>query len=284
MLVLRPVLPCVALCCCAPERDWVQRALEASGCAEAAQVLALQHCDGLAALWRALRREVSSGELLQSQGAAETVAADTCAIGLVVLDFRLVEHDALAVVQHVRALEPQAALLLVDERPFAAEAALLAGADDFLLLPAVQPEVWRARVRAALVRRGMLVAQARPRRLSSGDCTLDVDRGLLERGSLHIGLTARETAFARCLFESPGQVVPRQRLARLWAMDESLAARSIEQHAYQLRRKLKRCASDQLRLRSIYGQGYRLDCVAERRTDSAHASPFRPPLRVMTAA
>lgn len=258
------------------------RELDCAGWLADAGVPLLHRSSQLNGLLRSLSRMVAPADGAGVDGAGS--AEGSLPVGLVLMDFRLAEADPQAVVERVRALAPQAALLMVDERPFATEPALLAGADEFLLLPLTQPEVGLARVRAALFRRGVLVAKERARRLTAGPCLLDVDHARLECFSIHVSLTEREAEFARCLFESPGQVVTRLRLARLWALDETLAARSIEQHAYQLRRKLKRCAGSHVLLRSIYGQGYRLDCVSPRWSEPFSPSCFRPPLRVMTTA
>jgi DNA-binding response OmpR family regulator len=77
-----------------------------------------------------------------------------------------------------------------------------------------------------------------------------------------VALTSRETALARCLFQTPGGLVSRRRLAHIWEADEDIASRSIEQHVYQLRRKLKRCVGDAVVLRSVYARGYQLECLA----------------------
>lgn len=139
-----------------------------------------------------------------------------------------------------------------------AAVALDAGADEFVALPCGAPEL-AARVQAALRRAGTPRADvAVPR---CGPCTLDVagQRLVAPRGSVE--LTSRETALARCLFQSAGALVTRRRLAHIWEAEEDIAGRSIEQHVYQLRRKLKRCAGDTVVLRSVYARGYQLEAV-----------------------
>jgi DNA-binding response OmpR family regulator len=138
--------------------------------------------------------------------------------------------------------------------------ALAAGADDFISVNAVGGEL-RARVLAAIARR---------KRLSSGAGGLRCGGVILQLPASSISgahgaetLTARELALARMLFDNIGHVVSRRRLAHhIWGCEEELASRSIDQHMYQLRRKLRRCARDQLALRGVYGAGYRLDALA----------------------
>jgi DNA-binding winged helix-turn-helix (wHTH) protein len=67
--------------------------------------------------------------------------------------------------------------------------------------------------------------------------------------------------------------VTRARLAQdVWGTDAGITGRSIEQHIYQLRRKLKRCAGEALALRGVYGSGYRIDAAAVPRTSSGPSS------------
>ena len=53
----------------------------------------------------------------------------------------------------------------------------------------------------------------------------------------------------------------RRRLAHIWEAEEDIAGRSIDQHVYQLRRKLKRCVGDAVVLRSVYARGYQLEAL-----------------------
>jgi DNA-binding response OmpR family regulator len=74
------------------------------------------------------------------------------------------------------------------------------------------------------------------------------------------------------MFTHVPSVVSRRRLANdIWCCDEDLASRSIEQHMYQLRRKLRLCAGGAIVLRCIYGTGYRIDVVGTDAWQSAAA-------------
>jgi DNA-binding winged helix-turn-helix (wHTH) protein len=42
-----------------------------------------------------------------------------------------------------------------------------------------------------------------------------------------------------------------------------MSSHTIEQHIYQLRRKLKRCVGEAIALRGVYGSGYRMDVMTE---------------------
>jgi DNA-binding response OmpR family regulator len=135
--------------------------------------------------------------------------------------------------------------------------ALEAGADDFISTPIVADELL-ARVRRADRGRPPVSPTSRQPELPS--CRLDLEQGCLLGRAGTIPLTSRELALAQLLFANAGQVLTRRRLARdVWCCDEDLVGHSIEQHVYQLRRKLARCAGSALRLRGVYGGGYRLE-------------------------
>ncbi|AKJ27806.1 response regulator transcription factor [Caldimonas brevitalea] len=146
--------------------------------------------------------------------------------------------------------------------------ALDAGADDFVAKPVRGPELL-ARLQAAR-RRAAARPEAQP--LGLAGCLVDRNSCSLQSSRGRVELTAREMAVAQLLFESAGEVVTRQRLARhVWGCDCELIGRSIEQHIYQLRRKLKRCIGEAVALRGVYGCGYRLDAVPT--TTSTGAGP-----------
>jgi DNA-binding response OmpR family regulator len=177
---------------------------------------------------------------------------------LVVLDIDARSTDWRGVVERRRNwLNAKMPVLLVGEpRPGAAAKALETGADDFVAKPFAGGEL-TARVQAVLRRRA---AGAQATQLA--DCRLDSATRSLVSPRARMQLTAREMAIAQILFGHAGQLVSRRRLAlEVWGSDEDLTGRSIEQHVYQLRRKLRLCAGEALSLSGVYGSGYRLDVV-----------------------
>jgi len=179
---------------------------------------------------------------------------------LLFIDVDLPGEDWPAVIAQLHEASPDRAVVVgIGASAPSASVALDAGADEFIALPCRAPELG-SRVQAALRRAGP--ARTAETSLSCGPCALDVAarRLVAPRGS--VALTSRETALARCLFQTPGGLVSRRRLAHIWEADEDIASRSIEQHVYQLRRKLKRCVGDAVVLRSVYARGYQLECLA----------------------
>jgi DNA-binding response OmpR family regulator len=136
---------------------------------------------------------------------------------------------------------------------------LEAGADDYIPKPVSGAELL-ARVNAATRRRGGAPSGAAAQALSVAGCTVDGDACCLRSERSRVALTGRELALTQLLFEQVGKLVTRQRLAtEVWGAQCDLSGRTIEQHVYQVRRKLKQCVGEALHLRSIYGSGYRLD-------------------------
>lgn len=130
------------------------------------------------------------------------------------------------------------------------------GVDDYVAKPVHGAELL-ARLRAVQRRR---LAATSPQGPSIAGCSIDRAACAIVSVSARVALTGRELALAQLLFENAGQVVTRTRLARdVWGQEVELAKRSIEQHIYQLRRKIKCCVGDALTLRGVYGSGYRLD-------------------------
>jgi DNA-binding response OmpR family regulator len=157
-------------------------------------------------------------------------------------------------------LNPAVVLLAVGTADGPATAAALnAGVDDYIHRPLHGAELL-ARVRAAQRRRG----QAGVSTLELAGCTVDRARSSLRSAQSVVELTARELGIAQLLFDQVGRVVTRQRLAaEVWGHHNESTGHCIEQHIYQLRRKLHRCAGKLLVLRSVYGHGYRLEMVAQ---------------------
>jgi DNA-binding response OmpR family regulator len=136
---------------------------------------------------------------------------------------------------------------------------LEAGADDYVPKPVSGPELL-ARINAATRRRVDATGTAVARAVSVAGCTVDGDACCLRSARSCVALTGRELALTQLLFQQVGKLVTRQRLAtEVWGASCDLAGRTIEQHVYQVRRKLKQCVGEALHLRSIYGSGYRLD-------------------------
>lgn len=112
-----------------------------------------------------------------------------------------------------------------------------------------------------------------------GEYLLRRDVGVLTLGGAEIPLTPREFAMAWLFFSNPGKFLSRAQIAgSVWGACEDVAARSIEQHIYKLRKKLHLSAESGLNLRTVYALGYKLDV-----TNGADAQASKPARRAQSA-
>lgn len=152
----------------------------------------------------------------------------------------------------------QTAIVIVGHGGVAAVAhALSRGADDYVFLSGgLQYATQRI-----IARIGARVQRRRRSVLRIGNVELDVVAREIESSGVRVGLTSRETLLARLLLEHPGRVVATDRLCiELCGASDATAVRSVNQHVYQLRRKLSQLpvGGEGLRIEALYGAGYRL--------------------------
>jgi DNA-binding response OmpR family regulator len=139
------------------------------------------------------------------------------------------------------------------------EQAVDAGIDDFVTLPHGMEQL-AARVRLCMLRRG---SSASVQSITLGGVTLHADDGTATRRGEPVHLTRREFDLAWALALRQGRLVSFSVLAEAcWGADVDIAKRSIEQHAYRVRRKLGLDGSAGLRLSAVYGRGYRIERLA----------------------
>lgn len=93
-----------------------------------------------------------------------------------------------------------------------------------------------------------------------GRYLLHKDTGRAMIDGAEIALTAREFAIAWLLFSNPGKFFSRAQIAAsIWGATEQIAARTLEQHIYKLRKKLDLSRTSGLSLKTVYALGYKLD-------------------------
>ncbi|MFC3655657.1 response regulator transcription factor [Xanthomonas hyacinthi] len=141
-----------------------------------------------------------------------------------------------------------------------------AGALDVLSIPFDNNEL---HVRAALATRRLEPAANDDQRIGVGAYRLDRASSMVYLNDEPIKLTAREFCIAWLLFSNPGVCLRRCQLAKtIWGNNSDFTDRTLEQHIYKLRKKLRLCSSGSVRIHTIYSHGYRLelsnsDCPAE---------------------
>jgi DNA-binding response OmpR family regulator len=137
---------------------------------------------------------------------------------------------------------------------------LEAGADDYVTKPFDCP-IFLARVAAVLRRARATRESETDTRCSIGATTLDTATHRCLRDGVEVPLTNMEARLFVALAEGAGRVLTRDRLiASVQGVGVAVTERTIDQHVYQLRKKL---GADAAHIESIRGVGYRVS-VQER--------------------
>jgi DNA-binding response OmpR family regulator len=194
----------------------------------------------------------------------KAVGRDT--IDLYVLDWRVPRVSGLEVLKYIRTTrtlkEPVLFLTSRTDEQDITEA-LNSGADDYCTKP-VRPKEFLARI-------GALLRRTYPEH-NNEDTTrvlLNYKFNKLENSVFFneqtITLSEKEFKLAMFLFENHDRAVSRERLLQeIWGGQGDALSRSLDVHASWLRKKLDLSAtSHNLRLKPIYGFGYRLMAVSE---------------------
>ena len=190
------------------------------------------------------------------------VGRDT--IDLFVLDWRVPRMTGIEVLKHIRNVrglkEPVLFLTSRTDEQDITEA-LNAGADDYCTKP--------VRAQEFLARIGALLRRTYPDRGNEGTTRslLDYKFNKLDNSvafaDQHVVLSEKEFKLALFLFENHERAVSRERLLQeIWGGAGDALSRSLDVHVSWLRKKLDLAATSQtLRLKPIYGFGYRLMAV-----------------------
>jgi DNA-binding response OmpR family regulator len=160
--------------------------------------------------------------------------------------------------------------------------ALDAGVED-VVSPSANPLELLARLRCAATRAHR---ETRMSTLSVGDYTLDrASAQVFDRGA-KVPLTAREFAMAWLFFSNQGKTLSRETISvAVWGVGEDITHRTMEQHVYKLRKKLRLSDPRGVAIRALYSQGYRLEVTHAFDGEAAIRTPASPlPYLVRSAA
>lgn len=194
----------------------------------------------------------------------KAIGRDT--IDLFVLDWRVPRMSGLEVLKHIREVKgiKEPVLFLTsrtDEQDITD--ALNAGADDYCIKP-VRPQEFLARIRAVLRRTNPDHGNTDTARALLGYTFNKLDNSV-HFNNQHVVLSEKEFKLALFLFENHERAVSRERLMQeIWGGQGDALSRSLDVHVSWLRKKLDLSASSQtLRLKPIYGFGYRLMAIQD---------------------
>ena len=180
---------------------------------------------------------------------------------LLVLDLMLPGEDGLSICRRLRAGENDIAIIMLTAKGDEIDriVGLELGADDYLPKP-FNPRELVARIHAVLRRRSTLVPGAplsTPETVTFGECTLDMGRRTLSKGSGSHMLTTGEFALLKVLVTHPRQPLSRDRLSELARGREyEVFDRAIDVQISRLRKLVETDPSEPRHIQTVRGFGY----------------------------
>ncbi len=208
----------------------------------------------LAGLTEKLRREGHDVIAAEDGEEARARIADE-PLDLVVLDLMLPKLDGLSVLRWLRKKTATLPVLILSAKGLEEEKVegLRAGADDYLAKPFGLKELM-ARVDALLRRTRGAVEPFR-----FGDVTLDFQKRRVLRGKTEVVLSRKEADLLFFLARHKGRVVTRDEiLDSVWGIFASSAARAVDFHVLNLRRKLEPDPTAPQHILTRHGRGYEI--------------------------
>ena len=183
-----------------------------------------------------------------------------------ILDWRVPGTDGMGVLKHLREIKRmQEPVVLLTSRldEHYATTALNAGADDYCTKP-LRPVEFLARIGA--VARRLSLGQPSPTDTQQEILGYRFDPAtyLVAYGEVTRTLTQKEFHLARFMFDHAECPVSRERLiSEVWGIpSDDETTRTLDVHMSWIRKKLNLGSqADQLRIKPIYGYGYRLVTV-----------------------
>lgn len=174
--------------------------------------------------------------------------------GVAILDIGLPDMSGFDILKTMRRRGSRTPVLILTARDGLEDrvSGLDMGADDYLLKP-FEPAELEARVRA-VARRGR---GASTPIITLAELSLNSSTGEVRIGERRLDLRRRELSVLSALMNSPGHVVPRERLsAEVFDYDDLVAPNALELYVARLRKKL---GPNGPQIRTIRGLGYVID-------------------------
>ncbi len=179
-------------------------------------------------------------------------------IDLFVLDWNLPDGTGLSLCQTIRKTQTRIPIIFLTARTdeeFAVEA-LSAGAHDYLRKPCGQSEL--------LVRVKRLLGEAvvREEIIRFGDLVLHLGSRKAEIKGIEVALHRREFDVLVHLVKNGSVVSSRNAILSVIDPDQSITDRAVDAHMSRLRNRFREFGIASIEIKSIYGEGYRLEKVS----------------------
>ena len=178
---------------------------------------------------------------------------------VVIVDLMLPGMDGFDLCRRLRA-SSDASILILTARSDSHDvvAGLEAGADDYMVKPAVPKEL-SARVRA-LLRRAARAGGQPQQSLVFGDLEVLPEAGVVRVREDEVSLTKTEFRLMCELAQAPGRVLSREVLLdRVWGYDYFGDGRIVDVHVSRLRNKVEQDPAKPRHIVTVRGLGYKLE-------------------------
>jgi two-component system alkaline phosphatase synthesis response regulator PhoP len=174
---------------------------------------------------------------------------------LIVLDFRLLGIDGLQTWRRLRAESEVPIMILTTTTDRSKLASLNLGADNYLTKP-FTPKDLAARVRAVLRR---LPEKRSPVEINVDGLRVNFHQHEASLAGKPLSLTPIEFKLLVVFIKEPGQVFNRgQLIQKAIGHDYQGFDRTIDVHILNLRRKINVASNQSIRIKTVYGVGYKL--------------------------
>lgn len=203
-----------------------------------------------------LAREGHEIEVAADGGIAQA-HLDAYEYDLVVLDWELPISSGIEILRELRANRTSTPVIMLTRKSAIEdkENGFVSGADDYLPKPFEMREL-SLRI-SALLRRP---AQFAGNLLRCGNFSLDPAARTFTKDDEEIKLLPREFALLEFLMRHPGEVFSAQALLRhVWTADSDASEEAVSICIRRLRRKIDSAGAPSS-IRTLHGQGYKLDC------------------------
>ncbi len=197
----------------------------------------------------------------ESDGETGLDAALSGRFDLIILDLMLPSMDGFRICETVRRRRPGQGILMLTARGAEDDLVrgLAAGADDYVTKPFSLRELM-ARVEALLRRTGRAPETGT---FHFGGAEFDPASLLAHRDGRELPLTRREMDLVRYFHDRPDRIVSKKELLLdVWRYaDADIETRTVEIHIQKLRKKLGPLLNPGVEIRTIRGEGYRVEAM-----------------------
>lgn len=208
-------------------------------------------------------------QLMELEGYQTTIAHDGKAglecyqqgqFDLLIIDIMMPIMDGYELCKTIRKTDENTAIIMLSAKNAEIDkvVGLELGADDFISKPFGAREVI-ARIHAVM-RRGHGKQMHNPAQFNLADLTIDVAAQRAYRGDIIIELSSRDIKILQLFHLHQGQVINRNMISdHAWGHDYLFNSRAIDQHIFQLRKRIEQNPQKPQIIKTVHGEGYRYE-------------------------